>query len=410
MEIYVYLKAAGEGKIWGITPRTRIMRQLRELGIENVVTDLESVPHGRALVIIDAGFVFSIERLTQLVGQPDSMLISDANKVIAGCHVSDAKAGRKAMRLLGTRPSPDCPFKALNDGAGEKFDQRLRRRRTLRIEKVEAGNIETIESNLYGDAYRGVTDLVTKWTWPRPARWMVKVCVHSGIHPTVVTMVSLGLVAWGCWHFGEGQYGAGLSCVWLMSLLDTVDGKLARVTVRSSRLGHVLDHGIDNVYPPFAYLCWGAGLTASGVVEPFGLGAWFVVLMLGYLGGRMVESVFKRRVGRYGVFCWRPWDSYFRLIVARRNPCLLVLTMCWSMGRPDLGFVGVVIWTCVSTLILSVRVVQARMLQMREGPMKSWLAQGKEVRNGSPLAQAIFCEARSSVTKSEEEINLECGG
>ena len=45
-----------------------------------------------------------------------------------------------------------------------------------------------------------------------------------------------------------------------MTFLDTVDGKLARVTVTSTKLGNVFDHGIDLVHPPLWYLAWGIGL------------------------------------------------------------------------------------------------------------------------------------------------------
>ena len=91
---------------------------------------------------------------------------------------------------------------------------------------------------------------------------------------TIETVVVVGLVVIATWCFGQGHYGIGLSCAWMASLLDTVDGKLARVTARSSRLGHVLDHGIDAVYPPFWYLCWGAGLNGMEHLEPFGLNGW----------------------------------------------------------------------------------------------------------------------------------------
>ncbi len=50
---------------------------------------------------------------------------------------------------------------------------------------------------------------------------------------------------------------------WLMTFLDTVDGKLARVTVTSSRLGDVLDHGLDIIHPPLWYIAWGVGLTTA---------------------------------------------------------------------------------------------------------------------------------------------------
>ena len=45
-----------------------------------------------------------------------------------------------------------------------------------------------------------------------------------------------------------------------MTFLDTVDGKLARVTVNSSYFGHLFDHAIDLISPPFWYLIWGLGL------------------------------------------------------------------------------------------------------------------------------------------------------
>ncbi len=45
-----------------------------------------------------------------------------------------------------------------------------------------------------------------------------------------------------------------------MTFLDTVDGKLAHVTLTSSRFGHIFDHSLDLLHPPFCYLAWGLGL------------------------------------------------------------------------------------------------------------------------------------------------------
>src|SRR3546814_5608995 len=59
------------------------------------------------------------------------------------------------------------------------------------------------------------------------------------------------------WH---GNWWPGLLAAWGMTFLDTVDGKLARITLKSSKLGNVFDHGIDLVHPPFWYWAWAAGL------------------------------------------------------------------------------------------------------------------------------------------------------
>jgi len=54
-----------------------------------------------------------------------------------------------------------------------------------------------------------------------------------------------------------------------MTFLDTVDGKLARVTVNSSPFGHIYDHAIDLISPPFWYLAWGLGLKSWQPGIPF---------------------------------------------------------------------------------------------------------------------------------------------
>src|SRR3546814_2416912 len=48
-----------------------------------------------------------------------------------------------------------------------------------------------------------------------------------------------------------GGFWTGLAAAWIMTFLDTVDGKLARVTLASSRWGNAYDHGIDLIHPPF---------------------------------------------------------------------------------------------------------------------------------------------------------------
>jgi len=48
---------------------------------------------------------------------------------------------------------------------------------------------------------------------------------------------------------------------------------------------------------------------------------------------------------------WRPFDAYFRLVTARRNPCLIILTASALIGRPDWGFLAVTAWTVLTTSI-----------------------------------------------------------
>ena len=106
---------------------------------------------------------------------------------------------------------------------------------------ARADRAAALERHLFDGSYKGVTDLVTKWVWPAPARAVTRVCARLGIAPNAVTAVSfaLGRCSRRC-SSREGRFGAGLVLAWVMTFLDTVDGKLARVTVTSTRVRALL--------------------------------------------------------------------------------------------------------------------------------------------------------------------------
>jgi phosphatidylglycerophosphate synthase len=171
------------------------------------------------------------------------------------------------------------------------------------------------------------------------------------------------------WLFFTGEIAAGLVAAWGMTFLDTVDGKLARVTVTSSELGNLLDHGTDIIHPPLWWFCLGFGL-ASLELEPQIWSALWVILGC-YVAGRAIELAFHRLFG-FNAFLFRPFDSTFRTIVARRNIILLIMTAGVLIGRPAEAFVACAAWSVVSTLIQLVRIAQAR-LQSRRGKLEPWM-------------------------------------
>jgi hypothetical protein len=62
-----------------------------------------------------------------------------------------------------------------------------------------------------------------------------------------------------------------------------------------------------------------------------------------------------------------------RLITARRNPNLLLLSASLLAGRPDLGILAVAWWTAVCFVIHGLRIAQAALVR-RHGPLRSWLS------------------------------------
>jgi len=273
------------------------------------------------------------------------------------------------------------------------FQQRLLKFEPPFVLPIAPEDVPILERRLFDWSYKGVTDLVTKWAWPRPARWVVGRCVRWGLQPNHVTIIGLLLVILAGWLFASGWYGWGLLAGWLMTFLDTVDGKLARVTVTSSRFGHYFDHIIDLIHPPIWYILWGMGLGVGG--HSFDLGGMtlstaFWLIVTGYAAGRLVEGAFLAWLGKFGIFCWRPIDSYFRLITARRNPCLIFLTAAFVVGRPDWGLFAVTIWTVASSIFLLFRLLMAVNARPPGGTLRSWFLDIDSARPQPPLAVRLF--------------------
>jgi len=218
------------------------------------------------------------------------------------------------------------------------FEDQVRKRSRPLILAVNEATRDEIETRTFELAYKGVTDIVTKHVFPRPAFYATRFAARRGVKPNTVTTVSLLLVFVVLDLFARDQLAIGLCVGFAMSFLDTVDGKLARVTLTSSKFGHLFDHVLDLVHPPFWYLAWGAGLASyqPTILSPdLGVAIW--IIFLGYIAGRLLEGSFQLLFGRFGIFSWKKLDSYSRLITARRNPCLILLTVGAIFGRPDLG-------------------------------------------------------------------------
>ena len=230
------------------------------------------------------------------------------------------------------------------------------------------------EWRMFMGTYKGATDLVTKWLWPRPAFYVTKFCARFGITPNQVTAVSLVMVIAAFYWFWEGAWLLGLLAAWLMTFLDTVDGKLARITLRSSKFGNFFDHSIDLVHPPFWYWAWAVGVqTGPNSLAADTLIAVLAIIIGGYILQRVIEGIAIWRLG-LEIHVWRKIDTWFRLVTARRNPNLVLLTLSIAIARPDLGLVAVAVWTAVCLLLHVFQLFQAFAAVGKDGKLRSWMA------------------------------------
>lgn len=397
MTIYAHIIHDSPVQHWGLTSRRRIQRVLNSLGVSDLIDDIASIPQGESVILLRGDYLFDDRVIKYLVDTEDVLLqiTRDQHSEMVAARVSASLAEQVADIIKGTggeRPVPSVKTETL-ESLSVSFQKRLLKFDPPFVLPITADNQQDLERRLFDASYKGVTDLVTKWLWPAPARWAVGQCVRLGLRPNHVTIIGLLLVILAGLFFVRGSFGWGLLAGWLMTFLDTVDGKLARVTVTSSRFGHYFDHLIDLIHPPIWYILWGVGLGADRL-EVIGISiaaaGWLIII--GYVAGRLVEGVFLAWLGKFGLFCWRPVDSYFRLITARRNPCLILLTAGALLGRPGAGLAAVTIWTLATSLFLCLRLVMGLYRQKADGAIKSWFLEIDPTRSPQPLAVRLFTQ------------------
>jgi hypothetical protein len=97
------------------------------------------------------------------------------------------------------------------------------------------------------------------------------------------------------------------------------------------------------------------------------------VIVGGYVAQRVIEGLSILRFNGMEIHVWRPIDSKFRLITARRNPNMVILVAALLVRRPDVGLELVALWTLLSLIFHAVRLAQASEQAARGHKIASWL-------------------------------------
>jgi phosphatidylglycerophosphate synthase len=334
---------------------------------------------GPSVVLGNADFAFDPSWATYVAAHPGLVLTLAGVPAIAhardGGEAEQLRAAMMDKRPLSESERTGLQLVAYEDGPTIE-NKTLRKRETPFLMRLRPETRAAVERASYFGAYKGVTDLLTKYLWPELALWLTRLCARLGITPNMVTTVGGIFCVAATFAFADGSYWLGMVLGFVFMVLDTVDGKLARCTISSSKFGDIFDHGIDLIHPPFWFWFWGTGLVHRGLALSGQVFAWVMIAIIGgYVVQRLIEGEFMRQHGLMHIHVWRRFDSRFRLITARRNPNMVILFVSLLFSRPDIGLIAVAVWTVLSCLIHLVRLLQAKALAARGGKITSWLAE-----------------------------------
>jgi len=196
--------------------------------------------------------------------------------------------------------------------------------------------------------------------WPS-----VQLCTRYGITPNMVTIVSIILAFAAVPLFAQGDFFWGFVCAYGMSVLDSVDGKVARLTLTDSKIGNVLDHGLDQVHPPFWYFAWAWGLGAHQSTDLlYQAAVWLIIF---YIADRLVLAVAKRRL-RFALHAATRLDTRVRSLIARRNITMTIMAFALLIGQGAAGLLIVTAWQGLTFAWHSFRTLWLGFIKRRTRP------------------------------------------
>ena len=331
----------------------QVVRHTGSVG-ERLAAALAENAAGQPMFAVSADLVVDQRLFVELIGRDGNWLARDADvaqapvllRLVPGTMAippaGDWGALSRDLLRLGIRELRQDDFTA--------HIAVLRRNLPFWLYRVgDDGARRSLERFMFKATYKGSTDFFTKYIYP-PAVWaLVRPLAKLRVHPNSVTAISIALTFLAVPLFAWGWWWAGLACAYGMSVLDSVDGKLARLTFTDSKLGNALDHGLDIVHPPLWYLGWALGLSQLGFLPALevALAAPLVqaalLMTLFYVADRLVLMVYKLRFNR-GLHAHAPIDGLVRTFISRRNINLPLFTLGLILGVAQPVFLLIVAW------------------------------------------------------------------
>jgi phosphatidylglycerophosphate synthase len=275
-------------------------------------------------------------------------------------------AGSTRARLKATTTDWPAGLRDIEVDSIETYMPEMRRHLRPYWVRLETSDDRSRAEQLVLDAaQKGTLDFPARFLHPVPENLLARALVGTPLTPNHVTVISAVIAFAATALFLQGAYLAGFVLALIANVLDGVDGKLARITLRTTEGGDRLDHVLDVSFEFSWYLALGWSLSRVGPgIELFYVGIAVIATMLACRGA----SGAYRLLSGSSIHDHTAFDRSFRLVAGRRNIYLLVWLTGYLTGHLAFAFRAVLGYAVVTLVVYLVRVVGAwrrRMLGVR---------------------------------------------
>jgi len=297
---------------------------IRLIEIDSAPGEVDRLGSAGHALVCDGDVVHDDRVLDHLLAVGPGHAVSGEDTAAAHVSIAALQAHIASGQHADVTALPDVHTTALSELGHYVPDLRLTMPPFL-VRIADAHTLRRVDHLLFHRTFKGVIDAVARYGYYHLVRCTTRWLSRTAISPNLLTLLSIV----GIWAtipcFATGQIGWGILCAWVGVILDSIDGKLARLTINLSDAMGNIEHAaaMPGLGLWFVALGWHLSQGSLLSVSSASVACW--VLVAAFLVDKILTGAFRQIFG-YELFDARPLDAAFHLIAARRNIHLLLLS------------------------------------------------------------------------------------
>lgn len=216
-------------------------------------------------------------------------------------------------------------------------------RRTVPINLIrltDPKEIRSIENYLYQNTFKGSMEFVAVYGYRLPVREVTRLLAKTPVTPNMITAVAILSAFAAIPALAFGWIWTGLLLAASFIFFDSVDGKLARMTIRYSKVADHFDHITSLPTRSAWYLALTWHLSGGDLLNSTGI-AGLILTVLPFLD-KLNMVLFNAKFGK-SILDYKLLDRRVHLFTVRRNDIFFML-MSMFFGMIEKAFLIVVFW------------------------------------------------------------------
>lgn len=209
----------------------------------------------------------------------------------------------------------------------------------------DRARIRDIENEMYEQTFKGVMDFIATYVYRIPVRELVRWLAPTRVTPNHITAISVICSLGALPLFVMGWLWTGLIVAFIFIIADSLDGKLARLTIRLSHVAGHVDHITSPLFEAGYYVAWGWHFSGGDFTALPGRAGWLLFAFFGL--DRIVTSIFGLRFHQ-SLLDYKEWDARFHLIAGRRTVNLFIMTLGCTVQKPIIALYIITAWMFIT--------------------------------------------------------------